>query len=355
MKNWNPMLLSMMQPIMAILFGLTAGAIVVSFTGESVMECFKELWRGAFGSFYFLSSTMARATPIILSGLGIAFAFRAGFFNMGAEGQMVLGGLAAALTALHVPGPGWVKLVAALCAGIAAGGMWSVLAVWMEVKFKVNLLISTLLLNYIAVLFAGYIVSGPFKDTSGSAGLAQTAMIDQGSWLPKLYNGMSVHAGFSIAIGLTVLFVLMFRYSIVGYEVKMLGLNPSFAMYGGVNRLQMMIFSMVASGGLAGLAGGVEVLGMQYRFVDGALTMPGYAWTALMAALLANAHPAGTAVCSFLLAALQTGAAGMERNTNVPVELSAVIQAVLILFVSVKFGYSFMRRRKARKNNGSII
>nr|WP_312001199.1 ABC transporter permease [Paenibacillus forsythiae] len=338
----------MIQPIVAMLCGIAAGAIVISFTGESIMEAYQELWRGAFGSLYFISSTLTRATPIILCGLGIAFAFRTGLFNMGAEGQMVLGGLAAALTALYIPGSGWVKLAVALCAGFAAGGLWSVLAAWMDMKYKVNLLISTLLMNYIATLFAGYIVSGPFKDTSGSAGLSQTSMIVQGAWLPKLVDGMSVHAGFLLAAGLTICSVLLFRYTIIGYEVKMLGQNPSFALYGGINRLKLMLFSMLASGGLAGLAGGVEVLGMQYRFVDGALTMPGYAWTALMAALLANAHPAGTAVCSVLLAALQTGAAGMERNTNIPVELSTVIQAVLILFISVKFSYSFMRRRKVR-------
>ncbi|MCK9906457.1 ABC transporter permease, partial [Frankia sp. Cpl3] len=120
------------------------------------------------------------------------------------------------------------------------------------------------------------------------------------------------------------------RYTVFGYEVKMTGQNPLFASFGGVNRGKVMFLSMLASGGLAGLAGAVEVLGTQYRYVDGAFTIPGYAWTGLMATLLANSNPLGTTLAAILLAALQTGAMGMERNTEVPLEVSSVIQAVLI-------------------------
>src|SRR5690606_9118763 len=122
------------------------------------------MWKGAFGSFYFLTNTFARATPIILVGLGVALAFRAGFFNLGAEGQMILGAVAAAITALHVPGPAAVKLAAAVLAGMLAGGLWSALAGWLDTRFRMNLLITTLLFNYIASLFAGYLVAFPLKD-----------------------------------------------------------------------------------------------------------------------------------------------------------------------------------------------
>src|SRR5690606_39168142 len=127
------------------------------------------MWKGAFGSFYFTMNTFARATPIILVGLGVALAFRAGFFNMGSEGQMVLGALSAALAALYIPGPGFVKMIAAIIAGIIAAGLWSALAGWLDSRFGMNLLITTLLLNYIATLFASYMVTYPFKDRTGSA------------------------------------------------------------------------------------------------------------------------------------------------------------------------------------------
>ena len=129
----------------------------------------------------------------------------------------------------------------------------------------------------------------------------------------------------------------------------MLGYNPFFSDYGGINRTRMMLLSMMLSGGLAGLAGTVEVLGMQYRYIDGALTIPGFAWTGLMAALLANSHPIGTAFGAVLLTALQTGAMGVERNTDVPLEIASVIQAVIILFISAKFSYSFYKKWKKEK------
>ncbi|MCK9909386.1 hypothetical protein MXD81_09610, partial [Microbacteriaceae bacterium K1510] len=138
---------SLLHPVIAVLAGFLAGAIAIGFTGAPVWDAYAAMWKGAFGSFYFFTSTLARATPIILVGLGITLAFRAGFFNMGAEGQMVLGGVAAALTAVYLPGPGFVKLIAAILVGMAAGGLWSAMAAWFEARFRVNLLISTLLLN----------------------------------------------------------------------------------------------------------------------------------------------------------------------------------------------------------------
>lgn len=344
----------LIQPFLAIFIGLLTGAISISIVGAPILETYRELWMGAFGNFYFTTSTFARATPILIIGLGVALAFRAGVFNLGAEGQLVLGAVSAALAALYVPGPGLIKILAALIAGVVAGGLWSLLAGWMETKFKVQLLISTLLLNYIAVLFASFLVAVPFQDKTGSAALAQSHMIDQSAWLPKLFPGMSLHAGFIIALIGAVLMYFIFRLTSVGYEVKMLGLNPYFASYGGVNKTKVLLFSMFISGGLAGLAGTVEVLGTQYRFVDGALTGPGYAWTGIMATLLANSHPIGTAVTAIFLAALETGAMGLERNTDVPLEIASVIKAVLILFISAKVTIKWWKRKKGGNTHGTV-
>ena len=201
---------SLVQPFLAIFIGLLTGAIAISIVGEPVLASYKEMWNGAFGNFYFFSSTLARATPIMLIGLGVALAFRAGVFNLGSEGQMVLGAVSAALAGVYLPGSGIGKTLLVLLIGILAGGLWSLFAGWLEAKFKVQLLISTLLLNYIAVLFASYLVSDPFQDKSGSAALAQSQMLDQSVWLPKLFQGMSVHWGFIIAI---VAAIIMYIYS----------------------------------------------------------------------------------------------------------------------------------------------
>ncbi|MGG4448390.1 ABC transporter permease [Brevibacillus porteri] len=339
---------SLVQPFLAVVIGLLTGALVIAAVGESILGTYQEMWKGAFGSFYFFTSTLARATPIMLIALGLSLAFRAGVFNLGAEGQMVLGAVSAALVAIYLPAPGMIKIVAGIFAGMAVGGFWALLPGFMEARFRIPLLISTLLFNYIAVLFASYLVTEPFRDRSGSAALAQTVMLEKSAWLPKLFAGMSVHAGFLFAIVAALLLFWVLRFTPFGYEVKMLGQNSLFAQYGGINRIRVMLTGMFASGGLAGLAGTVEVMGAHYRFVDGALTVPGFAWTGLMAALLANSHPLGIIVTSILLAAFQTGAMGVERNTDVPLELASVIQAVLILFISAKFSYEWWKKRKAK-------
>ena len=340
------------HPLAALLLGLAAGAIAIIAVGGSVAETYAEMWKGAFGSFYYTTNTLARATPIMLIGLGVALAFRAGFFNLGAEGQLLLGALAAAVTALYLPAPPAAAMIAALAAGIAAGGAWSLLAGWLDLRFRLNLLISTLLLNYIAIYLASYFVSFPLKDTSGNAAINQTNMVDKAVWLPKLFKGMSVHAGFVIAALAAVLLYLFLRHTAAGYHLRMHGSNPLFAVYGGVRRGRLMIAAMLASGGFAGLAGAVEVLGTQYRYIDNALTAPGYAWSGIMAALLAGSHPLGTAAAAILLAALQTGGMGVERNTEVPLEIASVIQAAIILFISARFMHAFFKRRKARAADG---
>ncbi|TCZ78809.1 ABC transporter permease [Paenibacillus albiflavus] len=346
---------ALIHPLIALLIGLCVGAVAIATLGEPVFHTYGEMWKGAFGSFYFFTNTLTRAVPIILVGLGLSLAFRAGFFNLGAEGQMVLGAMAAALTALYFPGPGLVKLIAALIAAVIAGGLWSAFAGWLDAKFKIDLLITTLLMNYIAVLFTGYLAAKPFRDTSGSAAMAQTPMIDQSAWLPKLFAGSSLHAGIIIAIIGAIVLTWIMRNTIFGYEMNMTGSNPFFAAFGGVKRLPMVLSAMFVSGGFAGLAGSVEVLGMQYRFIDGALTGPSYAWSGLMAALLASNNPIGTVFAAILLAALQTGGMGIERNTEVPMEITSVIQAVIIVFISAKLTFAFIKRKKERKANGTTV
>jgi general nucleoside transport system permease protein len=355
MKQINKLLHSLIGPIAAIFLGLLAGSIAILVAGGSITETYAEMWKGAFGSFYFFTNTLSRATPIILIGMGAVIAFRSGFFNLGAEGQMVLGGISAALVGLYLPGPAWFVCVASLIAGVTAGGLWSAMAGYFDVRFRVNLLITTLLLNYIATLFAGYMVAYPFKDRSGSAAMAQSAMLDSRIWLPKLFKGMAVHAGLVIAVISVIVLYVYLAKSVSGYEARMLGGNPLFAVYGGVKRTSLMIATMFASGGLAGLAGATEVLGSQYRYIDNAFSSADYAWTGIMAALLANANPIGTAVAAFFLAALQTGGMGVELNTEVPLEIGAVIQAVLILFITVKFTLRFRKRRKGRSHDGSAV
>lgn len=335
-----------MQPLFAIFVGLAVGTIAIILAGESIIATYYEMWKGAFGSLYFLSNTLERAIPIILAGLGVAFAFRAGFFNLGAEGQLVMGAVTTAIVTVYLPFQGFLNMVIAIGAGMLVAGLLSFFAGWMEQRFHINLLISTLLLNYIAVLFAGYLVSEPFRDTSSAGGVPQSVMVEESSRLPQLFEGMNVHYGFVVAILLTILLAFVIKRTTFGYEVRMLGQNVFFAQYGGINRKKVMFISMLISGMLAGLGGSVEVMGMHYRFIEGALTTPQFAWTGLMAALLANSNPIGTSIIAIFLAALDTGSLGVERNTDVPNAISDIIQAVLILFISAKFTFAFIKSKK---------
>ncbi len=344
-----------LQPLITIFLGFLIGGVIIFLSGESVIDAYAALIKGAFGSRYFTFNTLARATPIILVGLGVSVAYKAGFFNLGAEGQMVLGAVSAALVALYFPGAPLIKTLMAIVVGMAVGGSYALLAAWMDVKFNINLLISTLLLNYIAVYIASYLVTSPFKDNTGSGALPQTEMIDKDVWLPKLIEGMSIHVGFIIAIVVALLLFLVYKYTVYGYKLRMFGLNSSFAIYGGINRSKIMLTSVLISGGLAGLAGTVEVLGMQYRYIDGTLVTSNYAWSGLMACLLAKANPLGTIVAAIFLAALQTGAMGMERNTSVPMDTALIIQSVLILLISAKFSLNYFKFRKEAVINGSNI
>lgn len=346
---------SLLPALIAVVLGLGVGAIVIALSGASIGEAYSAMWKGAFGSNYALATTLGRATPIIMISLAVAVGFRSGFFNLGAEGQMLLGALSGALVAIYLPGPGFIKILAALLVGFVVAGLFALFAAWLEVKFKMNLLITTLLLNYIAIQFTGYMVRVPFYDNSGTGGLSQTVMIDKSAWLPKLFAGMSVHGGLIIALAMTLILTFIFRKTVFGYEMNMLGKNAPFALFGGVGRTRVMMISMLLSGGLAGLAGTGEVLGSQYRFVEGGLVEPNYAWTGLMATLLGNSNPVGSAIAAIFLAALQTGARAMERNTDIPLEISSIIQASLILFVSAKLTYRFIKRRKGKQTDGSTV
>ncbi|WP_026690981.1 ABC transporter permease [Alteribacter aurantiacus] len=342
----NEQIQTILQLTIAITIGAVVGAIAMIVSGAPVITTYIQMWNGAFGNFYLFSSTLANATPILLIALGVGIAFRAGVFNLGGEGQMVLAAVTASLVAIYLPGPGFVKVLAAITTGFLVGGGLSMLAGWMESRFQIQLIISTLLLNYIVVLFASYLVSFPFQDRTGSAALSQTAMLDPAARLPKLFTGMTVHWGFVIALLLAVVLYVMLKHTSFGYDIMMSGKNASFAFYGGVSKTKMMLHSMLISGGLAGLAGVFEVLGSQYRFVDGSLTDPGYAWSGIMAALLAKSHPLAIVFASLFLGALHTGSLGLERNTDVPLEIANVIKATLILFITAKFSITWWQRRK---------
>jgi simple sugar transport system permease protein len=332
---------NLLVPIVAfvilIVIALLIGAIAVAITGKSPLLAIQELIQGAAGTRTNIAATITRSIPIIVCGIGAAIGFKAGLFNLGLEGQMVMGALAGATAAnffRSLPAP--LLLPLTLVCGCLAGGLWALPPAWWETRFKVPLLITTLLLNYIAILFASYLVNFPLRDVSGGAAVAQTVMIPEGIRFGIILPGTRLHAGVIVLVMLPILVAWFFRRTSTGYSLRMSGLNADFAGYGGINTSRMTLLAMFASGATAGLAGVIQVLAVDFRYIDNALTAPGFAWAGFIAAILAVSNPLTIVATGLFLAALKVGAAGMQRNTQIPLQIADVVQAVIIFMVAVR-------------------
>jgi simple sugar transport system permease protein len=258
--------------------------------------------------------------------------------NLGGDGQMVIGGLIAALVPLYLPAPGPVLAVLALLAAAIAAGLYAALAAWGETRHGIPMLISSLLLSYPAIGVTSYVVGFPLRDVK--TGLAQTQMIPDDARLP-VFTG-ALNAGVLIIAAIAAAVIYFDRRTVAGYELRIRGNNVRFAGYGGVRLDSQAIRVMFVSGAIAGIVGAIIVLGSQFRFTDGALLTPAYTWSGLMAALLANGEPIGAILAGFFFAALQTGGFAMQRETAVPRVLTIVLQSIIILFLAVRHG---MQRR----------
>ena len=341
-------LVAVLVPIVAIALALAIGGFVVILAGADPWAAYVELFRGAVGTPGNLSATIARSVPIVITGLGMGFAFRAGAFNIGGEGQMIMGALAAATVGVTFGSLPWpILLILVAAAGCIAGGALAWLPGWWQVRFDVPLLITTLLLNYIAALFAAYLVTYPLRDLA-AGGLAETKMIPESIQLPWLFGEPRLHVGLFVALLLPLGVWWFQRRTVLGYVMRMTGFNPRFAEYGGVNMPRTILTTMSISGAICGLAGVVLVLGVNYRYVDGTITSAGYAWSGFTAALLALANPLYTVVGGVFLAALDVGAAGMERRTSVPLQLVDVVKASIILMIAVRVAIAIGLRRALR-------
>jgi ABC-type uncharacterized transport system permease subunit len=319
--------------VLAIGFAVVVGAVLVGVTGAGPLTAYRQIVVGALAPRN-LPNTLNWAVPLTGMALAMALPLRGGMVNLGGDGQLVVGGLVAALVPLYLHPPGFLVGLAALLLAMLAAGLYAALAAWGEVRHGIPMLISSLLLSYPAIGLASYLVGFPLRDTS--SGLPQTVMIPPSARLPPLGDVLNAGAFAILAVAVAVL--LFDRGSIAGYELRMRGLNARFARYGGVALGRQALTAMFASGATGGLVGAILVLGSQFRFTDGALLSPGYTWSGLMAALLAGGEPAGTVAGALFFAALQTGGFAMQRETAVPRVLAMVLQAVIILFLAARHG-----------------
>ena len=299
--------------LLAILAGLVLGAVVMAMTGNNPLYAYYEILRGAFEG-PSLFDTLAWAVPLTGMTIVAALPLRGGMLNLGGDGQVVLGGLGAAMVALYLPAPGPVRLVASLLAAMLIAGSYAAFAAWGQVRWRVPDAISTLLLNYPAVGVASYLVRFPLRDVS--TGMPETLAVNPSARLPGI-GDTDLTSGIFLMAAVVAIVILVDRRTTAGFELRLRGLNTRFVGYGGVDLDRQAAVAMSAAGAIAGLVGAIVVVGMQYRFIDMALTIPNYTWTGLMAALLAGGEPVGAVAAALFFSVLQIGGMGMERATSI--------------------------------------
>lgn len=319
-------LAALLLGVVVLLVGLEAG-------GYDAAAAMAAMWSGAFGSWYsFTSATLVRSVPLILIGLGIAIAFRAGALNIGAEGQFYAGAIAATWVGLHVAGrPSMIAVPALLLASALGGAAWIAAPVWLKLRFGVLEVISTLLLNFVAEALVSLMVQGPLQESTGI--YPQSDTIAATARLP-LFPGTRLHAGFVLAAAAALLLWYLFDRTLWGFHLRATGLGPRAAQIsGGIDSQRIGAVALLVSGALAGLAGGVEVSGVSYALYQN--LSPGYGFTGIAVALLGGLHPVGVFVAGILIAALEAGAGAMQREAGVPAVAVYVVEAVIIVVAAI--------------------
>jgi len=279
----------------------------------------------------FVVDMLLHGTPLVITGLAVALAFRAGVWNIGADGQFIAGATAAAWVGVSVPaGIGWLALIIALIAGVIAGAIWAAIAAWLRSRFGVLEVISTIMLNFIATYGASFLVRGPLQEPTHV--YPQTSGIVSGAHMPILLGGTRLHWGFVIAVALAVAAWWVMKYSATGFRVRASGVNPFAARSAGlIDVSRVTAFAFVTSGAIAGMAGAIEVSGVTFALYEN--ISPGYGYTAIAVALLAGLNPLGVIGTGILFGALETAAGAMQRNIGIPSTTASVIEAIVILAV----------------------
>ena len=279
----------------------------------------------------FIIDTLVHATPLIIAGLAVAIAFRAGIWNIGADGQLIAGATAAAWIGVTAPASiGWLALPFALTAGAIAGGIWAAIAAWLRSRFGVLEVISTIMLNFIATYGVSYLVRGPLQEPTHV--YPQTSSIVTGAHMPILVAGTRLHWGLIIALFVAVAAWWVMKFSAVGFRIRAAGVNPFAARSAGlIDVPRVTTVAFIISGAIAGLAGGIEVSGVTFALYEN--ISPGYGYTAIAVALLAGLNPLGVIGTGILFGALETAAGTMQRNVGIPATTASVIEAIVILVV----------------------
>jgi len=330
-----------------VVAGLITVLVIVAARG-SVSLALTSLWQGAFGNPYAFGTTLVRMTPLLLTGLGVAIAFKARMWNIGGEGQFLVGALLASCLALNCPAtrslPAGFLLPVMMLGGALAGAAWAFLAGWLRTSRNVPEVISTIMLNFVAIELLSYLVNGPMERPDHSQPATET--LGAAATLPQFSTQSPLHAGFVLAILAAVVVWLFLSWTRTGFSIKVLGANPDTARLAGIPVERTMLAAMLASGALCGLAGAVELSGVVGFIPEG--YSPGYGYQAIAVALLGRLNPLGIVLSALFFGALLAGSENMERSAGIDHNVGYVIQAVSLL---VLLGAQWVRWEQRAKSD----
>ncbi|MEI8132679.1 MAG: ABC transporter permease [Leptolinea sp.] len=341
-------------PVLAVITALIIGAIVIWSVGGDPIAAYQGLVEGSFGSLKAISETTVWATPYIFAGLAVAVGFKGGLFNIGAEGQLAFGAVAAAWagyalpTLIHVEIPSVIHVFITVGCGVLAGTIWGAIPGYLKAKTGAHEVINTIMMNYIALNITSFLLNGPMKDPSPTNVIARTPMIVDSAQIMPIFSEYRFHWGFILALIMAFLVWWLLWKTRLGFEIRTTGLNPDAAKYAGINVARTIVISMGLSGALAGLAGAVEVTALNHRHELGFAV--GYGLDAIAIALLGKNHPIGVVVASLLFAAMRNGATRMQFLTQIPVDVISIIQALILLFVAADAIVRYIYRIRARQD-----
>ena len=356
-RNWSERALSVvlaLAPMWAVLGALLLGAFLIAVAGINPVDAYAALLEGAFGSLSGLGLTLQKTVPLLFAGLGVAFAFRCGLFNIGGEGQLHMGALLGGWLALTFTGlPAPVLLPAVLIASFIGGGIWGAIPGLLRAKWNMSEIITTILMNYIGFWFVSFMLHGPLQESRGY--YPQSEILPGASWLPIIWPAARVHLGLVLALlAAAGVYVVLWRTTI-GYQIRAVGSNRRAAEYSGIPAVRSMVLAMFVSGGLMGLAGAAEILGVQHRLSD--FFSPGYGFDGIAVALLGYTHPVGVALAAVFFGGLRAGFNAIQRTEGLPLAMAQVVQGLTLILVVSSVALPRLRallRRKEAASAGGV-
>src|SRR5574338_460553 len=356
-KEWLPRLLDALLPVFATLAALGVGAVMLIFLRVNPLTAYKAMWDGAFGSTNAFAETLVKATPLLLVALGICISFRGDVINIGGEGQMIVGAILATWVGLTFTSlPGWFVIILAMLAGFLGGAIWGGIPGFLKAYFSVNEILSTVMMNAIAVQLMNFLLRGPMIDPSQAelaSKIPQTARLLEAFRLSRLAP-TRLHLGALIAVALAVLVYILLWRTTLGFRIRAVGQNPNASRYAGIKVPSYIVLSLLLSGAFAGLAGAIQVYGVNYRMItDGSAS--GFTGSAgfngIVAALFGQLHPLLSIPASILFGALLVGANKMQRVVQVPSALVIALNGLVVVFV---VSSEILRRRRQRRRLAAV-